>query len=180
MSGLRDRLGLLRRQSSHSHLRELLGHALYAGLDRGGLLGVSRVGRVVARLPVCCRLAICRLLLRRRRVYVARLTICWLLGHTVGGLCWLTWVSKCACGWDGGLTAWRGGGGQTSICARTKVECLTGVCSLLLATGCWCGGLLLCAILLLAVLLAVLVRVGHLQDWRGVPKGVACRCTRFV
>jgi hypothetical protein len=61
------------------------------------------------------------------------------------------------------LTAWRGGGGQTSICTRAKVECLTGVCSLLLATSCWCLGLLLCAILLLAVLLAVLVRVGHVE-----------------
>jgi hypothetical protein len=181
LGGLRDRrLGLLRRLSSHSHLRKLLGHALYAGLDRCGLLGVSRVSRVVARLAVCCRLAICWLLLRRRRVYVARLTICWLLGHTIGGLCLLTWVSKCACGCGGWLTAWRSGGGQTSICARTKVECLSGVCSLLLATSCWCGSLLLCAVLLLAVLLAVLVRVGHLEDWRRLAKGVVCLYTRFV
>jgi hypothetical protein len=169
LGGLRDRrLGLLRRLSSHSHLRKLLGHALDAGLDGCGLLGVSRVSRVVARLAVCRRLAICRLLLRRRRVYVAWLTVCWLLGHTVGGLCWLTWVSKCACGWCW-LTAWRGGGGQASICARTKVECLTGVCSLLLTASCWCLGLLLCAILLLAVLLAVLVRVGHLEVPRAWP-----------
>ena len=163
LGGLRNRLRRLRRLSSHSHLRELLGHALYAGLDRCGLLRVSRVGRVVARLAVCCRLAICRLL-RRRWVYVTRLTVCWLLRHTVGRLlCLLTWVSKCACGCGRWLTAWRGGGSQTSICARAKVECLSGVCSLLLATSCGCSSLLLCAILLLAVLLAVLVRVGHVE-----------------
>jgi hypothetical protein len=62
LGGLRNRLGLLRRLSAHSHLRELLGHALHAGLDGCGLLGVSRVSRVVARLAVCCRLAICGLL----------------------------------------------------------------------------------------------------------------------
>jgi hypothetical protein len=62
LGGLGDRLRLLRRLSSHSHLRKLLGHALHARLDRCGLLGVSRVSRVVARLAVCCRLAICWLL----------------------------------------------------------------------------------------------------------------------
>lgn len=183
MGGLGDRrLRLLRQLSSHSHLRKLLCYALHARLDRCGLLGVPRMSRVVARLAVCCRLAICRLLLRRRWVYVARLTVYWLLWHTVGRLlCLLTWVSECACG-CGRLTAWRSGGSQTSICARAKVECLTSVCSLLLATSCWCRSctLLLCTILLLAVLLAVLVRVGHVEDWRGLAKGVADRCTRFV
>ena len=166
LGGLRDRLRLLCRLSSHSHLAKLLGHALNAGL-RCGLLGVSRLSRVIASRLAVRRLAICGLLLRRR-VCVTGLSICWLLWHTIGGLllCLLGWVSVCAsCDCDRCI-AWRNGG-QASICARAKIERLTGVCSLLLATSCWCrSSLLLCTVLLLAVLLAVLVRVGHVEGWR--------------
>lgn len=163
LGSLRDLLWLRRRSlSTHTHLRELLGHALYTWSNR--LLRIAGLRSLIAHRLAVSGLTVCRRLLGSCWIHVTWLSVCWLLGHTIGGLL-LGRVSECALR---GRGAWCCCRGLACICTGTKVEGLTSVCSLLLTTRCWrrSGSLLLiCAILfLLAVLLAVLVRVGH--DWK--------------
>lgn len=163
LSGLRNLLWLrCCSLSTHAHLRELLGYALYTRSSR--LLRVAGLRSLIAHRLAVSGLTVCRRLLSSCWIDVTWLSVCWLLGHTVGGLL-LGRVSECALR---GRGAWCYRRSLACICTGSKIEGLTGVCSLLLTTRCWrrSGSLLLiCAILfLLAVLLAVLVRVGH--DWR--------------
>lgn len=130
--------------TAKSHLAELLGHAAHIGRR------VACCRWLVASCSAICWLSIRRLL---HRDLGALVSIAWLL---VARLWLLLGVSISSC-WSSAV-AW--GGGLRSccsrVCARTKLECLSRVCTLLLASWLWCRRSLIVSLLRAIIMLSVL------------------------